>query len=258
MTAQSELIDRVRADLHELEAVRGVWLTGSLGTGTDDEWSDVDMFVLVDDEDRPAFVASWPHFAAGYQPLLVKQIPGAPVFAHVLPGWLRWDVTVGGHGDLAGLDRDRVLELFSRHGESAGTAPHRPPDPHVVREMTEEFLRVLGLLPVVVRRGEAVMAASGAALLRQMLTTLLRYQAEGSRMSGALHLSRVLRQDQVAALRALPPAYADLDAAVRLHIACAAMFLPVARDLLRGDYPARLDEACRIHLRAELSLELPD
>ena len=55
MTPQQQLVERVRDDLLTDGRVRGLWLTGSLGTGTDDAFSDVDMFVLVRDDDLPGY-----------------------------------------------------------------------------------------------------------------------------------------------------------------------------------------------------------
>ena len=94
-------------------------------------------------------------------------------------------------------------------------------------------------------------------MLRQMLTTLLRYRVEGPRMSGALHLSRVLPADELAALAALPPVYAERGAVVRAHVAAAGMFLPVARDLLGSDHPRALEDACWTHLHDRLGVERP-
>lgn len=256
MSAQSELVDRVHADLVGDERVRGLWLTGSLGDGTADELSDVDMFVAVAEDSLPAYVEQWPAFAARYEPLLARRLPGTPVFNHVLPGWVRWDVVLGPASGVTGLDRNGVRAVFDRDGLSPSSPSHRGADPEVVLELTEEFLRVLGLLPVVVGRGELVTAVSGAGILRQLLTTLLRYRAEGARLSGALHLSRVLPAEELAALAALPPVHAERTAVIRLHLACASMFLPVARELLGAAYPHRLELACHEHLRRHLGDDL--
>jgi hypothetical protein len=252
VTPQQQLVEQVRDRLLTDPRVRGLWLTGSHGAGTDDELSDVDMFLLVAPDDLAGYLDGWPAVAAAYRPLLARRLGPAPVFHHVLDGWLRWDVVVGTPEDLARLDRGRVVEVFNHDGLSPSSPSHRGADPDVVRELTEEFLRVLGLLPVVLGRNELVAAASGAALLRQLLTTLLRYRAEGDRLSGALHLNRVLPPGEVSALEALPPVYAERGTVVRLHLACAAMFLPVARDLLGQEYPFALETACRAHLRAHL------
>ena len=258
MAAQQDLIDRVVEDLATDPRVRGLWLTGSFGADEADEFSDVDMFVLVADRQREAFVDGWlEQVAPRYEPLLARRLGPTPVFNHVLDGWLRWDVVVGGPADLNDLDPDRVMELYSRDGVRPTPSFRVGPDTDTVREMTEEFLRVLGLLPVVVERGELVTATSGALMLRQLLTTLLRYRIEGPRMSGALHLSRVLPADEMAALAALPPVYAERSAVVRAHLSAAAMFLPVARDLLGADHPHDLEKACWAYLHRHLGVEQP-
>ena len=256
MLPQRAFIERVLGDLEALEVVRGVWLTGSFGRGTADAHSDVDMFVLVPAEQRDRLAAGWPSVAGRYEPLLVKRLGAAPVFTHVLPGWLRWDVVIGNDTDLAGVDRRRVEELFNKDGASPGSPGHRGADPDVVREMTEEFLRVLGLLVVVLERDELVTGVSGSGLLRQMLTTLLRYRAEGDRLSGALHLSRVLPAEELAALAALPVPSPERASVTEAHLACARLFLPVARQMLGGDYPAELEKACLEHLHSHLGLSL--
>jgi predicted nucleotidyltransferase len=252
VTPQQQLVARVAEDLLLDDRVRGLWVTGSLATGSADAFSDVDMFVLVGEDDLPGYLDDWPASAERYRPLLARRLGPAPVFNHVLDGWLRWDVVVGTPADLGNLDRSQVSEVFNHDGLTPSSPSHRGADPDVVRELTEEFLRVLGLLPVVLGRNELVSAVSGAGLLRQMLTMLLRYRAEGDRLSGALHLNRVLPPGEVAALEALPPVYAEPAAVVRLHLACAAMFLPVARDLLGEGYPFDLEAACWAHLRAHL------
>lgn len=258
MAAQQDLIDRVADDLETDPRVRGLWLTGSFGSGEADEYSDVDMFVLVADPILPGFVEVWlDEIAPRYRPLLARRLAPGPVFNHVLPGWVRWDVVVGGPSALNDLDPDAVMELFSRDGVRP-TPSFRPGvQLETVREMTEEFLRVLGLLPVVVGRDELVTAVTGSGLLRQMLTTLLRYRVEGPRLSGALHLSRVLPADEMSALAAMPPVYADRAAVIRAHLSCAAMFLPVARDLLGPDHPHELEKACFAYLREQLGVEPP-
>ncbi len=255
-SSQHAFIDRVRADLDALQVVRGLWLIGSFGAGTADEHSDIDMFLLVPDSERDGLAGGWPRFVSRYDPLLVARLPGAPVYTHVLPGWLRWDVVIGNSADLARVDRRRVQELLNKDGAAPGSPGHRGADLAVVREMTEEFLRVLGLLDVVIDRGELVAGVSGAGLLRQMLITLLRYRAEGDRLSGALHLSRVLPGQELSALADLPVPRPERESVIEAHLACARLFLPVARRLLRDQHPAELEAACLDHLRAHLGVAL--
>jgi len=95
--------------------------------------------------------------------VLARRLPGAPVFHHVLRGWLRWDVVGGGPYDVSSLDASAAREVFNHDGLSPSSPSHRGADPVVVRELTEEFLRVLGLLPVVLGCRELVTATRAAA-----------------------------------------------------------------------------------------------
>jgi hypothetical protein len=51
--------------------------------------------------------------------------------------------------------------------------------------------------------------------------------------------------------------YAEREAVVRAHVAAAAMFLPVARDLLGADHPAALEDGCWATLAEHLGISRP-
>lgn len=257
---QQELIDYVTGKLAGDSRVRGLWLTGSFGRGSADRFSDVDTLAAVAPDELDAFVSDWPEIAeAILKPILIKQVGNAPVFSHVLPGWLRFDLVVAPVDSVpTRLDSGSTRELINRDalelGPSTSSDQAAPVDRATVLGMTEEFLRILGLLTVVIGRGEWVTAASGAANLRLALTTLLRMRVEGGRPTGALHLSKVLDPELIERLEALPAVHADRDSAIELHLACAHLFLPVARELLGADYPQKLEDACRDHLELELGI----
>lgn len=48
---QSQLIDRISDALHDDTAIRGLFLAGSFGRGTDDRMSDVDFIALIETSD---------------------------------------------------------------------------------------------------------------------------------------------------------------------------------------------------------------
>ena len=87
-------------------------------------------------------------------------------------------------------------------------------------------------------------------MLRQLLITLLRYRAEGDRLSGALHLRRCCRPGSTPPWRRCPRRLRSA-ASVRAHLACAGLFLPVARELLGEAHPF-VEAACWEHLRRQL------
>lgn len=255
---QQQLIDDLTALLKADDRVRGLWLSGSFGTGQADEFSDVDTLVAVDGDHRDSFLNDWPAVVEeAFAPVWMRRLGDSGLVNHILPGWLRLDVVVV-PAEEAGktLRVAGVRELINRDSiEPQNTVATEPADPQRVLAMTEEFLRILGLLAVVIGRGEFVTAASGAAGLRSMVTGLLQLRVEGKQPSGALHLSRVLDQETVDQLTALPAVRADRDSAIALHLASAAMFLPVAEEMLGADYPAAMERACWERLEATIGVD---
>jgi hypothetical protein len=118
---------------------------------------------------------------------------------------------------------------------------------------------VLGLLPVVVGRQEYVVAASGVGLLRGLLIQLMLQDVAIEDRGGALKLAGVLPADRLQALADLPAVEATRESVIAGHLACAQLFLPLARQIAKAcdaDWPTELEQALRDHLRRTLALEL--
>jgi predicted nucleotidyltransferase len=243
--------------------IRAAWLAGSRGRGTDDQYSDLDIWVVTAPEDRKAILADWPSLADKLGPTVLCQRVGLlPVYTHITPEWDRYDVLFGTTEDVPRRSRDSVRVLFDRDGLDALLAepgPPQGPDPARVQATTTEFLRVLGLLPVVIGREEYVVAASGAGLLRTLLIQLMAEDTHVADRGGALKLNGLLPPQRLQALAGLPPIAATRESAIEAHLACARLFLPYARDLSErtgAAWPAELEAAARSHLRATLSITL--
>jgi hypothetical protein len=261
---QQDLIDRVGHVLSQDSRVTGVWLAGSFGRGTQDAFSDVDLFVVVAADDLDDFCRDWPTAAERTAPLVLQQQLGSrPVFNQVTADWVRFDVTVGTPAQLADRSRSTVRPLYDPTGLSARLSEPRPPlqpDPTRVAFLGREFLRVLGLLPVVVGREEYAVGQSGAGLLRSMLIQLMLEDVAVEERGGALHLYTLLPPHRRQLLADLPPMAANRDSVITAHLACAAAFLPLARELHQRcelDWPQRLEDAARRHLLTELAVEIP-
>ena len=115
-------------------------------------------------------------------------------------------------------------------------------------------MRVLGLLPIILGRDEYVVGASGAALLRGLVIRLMLL-ATPSR-GGALRLDGVLPADRLAALATLPPIEATYDSVLAVHLACARVFLPLARSLVGEGWPVPIERALHGHLSRTLGIDL--
>lgn len=263
MAAQEKLITRSNQVLSRDERVLGVWLAGSYGRGTNDEFSDVDLLVVVSPNDVTDFCADWPSIADDIAPTVIrKQLPGAPIFNQVSEDWVRFDVTVLTPDELSRRTISTVRPVYDPTGLSTRLAEPgsvKPPDPVRVAALTQEFFRVLGLLPVVVGREEFVVAERGSGLALAMLCDLMLEDAAVEDRGGALHLNRLLPDGRRQLLRDLPPLTAARESAIEFHLACAKAFLPLARDLhARCDlpWPQPLEDALRRHLLRTLSVTI--
>ncbi|MFG3258799.1 aminoglycoside 6-adenylyltransferase [Streptomyces sp. NPDC048172] len=259
----AQLIERIAQVLRDDPRVRAAWLSGSRGRGEADAYSDIDVWLVVPAGELPGFVQDWPALCDRITPTVLRQQVGtAPVFTAVTPEWLRFDLAVGTPEDVPSRSRSTLEPLFDRADLTARLGPEGEPltpDPARVAALTAEFLRVLGLLPVALGRGEYVVAASGTGLLRQTLIQLMREDVAVEDRGGALRLEGLLPPERLRTLAALPPIEATRASAVAGHLACARAFLPLARDLYARcglAWPGPLESAARAHLRATLGLEL--
>lgn len=250
--SREELIQRIIDVLQADDRVRATWLSGSLGRGAGDRYSDVDLVAIVAEENRAGFVAEWDGIVA--------------IIASVVltADWLRFDVSVITPASLDRytastvrplFDKDDLYSRLRQKGE-----PLAPSGPRI-QGLTKEFMRILGLLPVVLGREEYAVSASGSGLIRMLLIQLMTEDVAVEDRGGALHLRGLLPDAQLAAIDELPPILATRESAIAVHMAVARLFLPLARDLSKRTgtpWPDALESALRAHLDSQLGLKLSD
>lgn len=262
-SGQQALIERAEHVLSQDDRVLGVWLVGSFGRGTNDQFSDVDLWVVVAADDADSFCDDWPKLSDEISPTVFRRALGPRVFNHITSAWLRFDVSVGTPDAIGSRTRSTAKPLYDPHGLSADlAAPRAPkqPDAARVESITVEFLRVLGLLPVAIGREEFAVGVSGVGLLRQMLIDLMLEDVAVEDRGGALHLNSLLPADRQQTLANLPPLQATRESVINANVACATAFLPLARTLHARcalPWPQPLETAARHHLSTALSIDLP-
>ena len=261
LTADSA-IALLRDAFAEDETMRALFLGGSHGRGDADAWSDLD-FVAVAAE--PAFAdlaARWLAAVRGAVDVVhtMERRQGPSLLLNLVTAdWLRIDLLLL-PPTLLGWNRARdcLAVLFDRDDLAAAlpdTLPPRAPDPARVRHIVTEFIRVLGLEPVVAGRDEWVVAATGTGLLRGFVQELLVQESPVPDRGGALGLARLLSPEDRAFLADLPYPRPERDAVIAAHAALARAFLPRARamyDRLGLEWPRAFEDATRRRLRATL------
>lgn len=254
------LIARATAHAEADGRVRALFLGGSLGRGGGDAFSDIDLIAVVAPADHRAFAEGARAWVEAITPIVHWHVPHPPLplFCAITPGWERLDLTVTVPGMITGTQATLkpLLDHDAVHAALPASAPsRRDPDPRKVEAMVREFLRVLGLLPMVRGRGELVVGITGAGLLRQHGIALL-VEAQGFHPPpGALSLSRVLPPEDLALVEALPLPGASPDSVVETSLAWAGAVLPRARalcDRIGAPWPEPFEAATRAHLKCSL------
>ncbi|MGH8261696.1 MAG: nucleotidyltransferase domain-containing protein, partial [Steroidobacteraceae bacterium] len=243
--------------------VLAVFLDGSLADGTADDYSDIDWVVVT--EHREPVASLCQGYLAQCAELVSWQRAHGPRFAFngITADWIRCDVALLTPQEIrtrarASLhvlwDRARVAETLSTvagtdHGVGAELEP-----------LIDRFLRGLGLLPVIVGRGEYRLGVSSAERLRGLLAELLLEVDAAPDRGAALRLDPFLTDESRKVLDAIPIAAPARESVIVAHLACARSFLPRARALAearRIAWPSRFEAATIRVLREELGIDLP-
>jgi hypothetical protein len=256
------VLDRAIGALSGDERILALFLAGSVGRGVADASSDLDLLVFVDDEVVPALLDAAEEFVASVvgPTLLARRLHSG--ITTVTPAWERVDLLIAPRSSAARSRCDAVIEDFD-HVEVAQSLPTEPPpsvrDPRAVAFTCEEFLRVLGLLEVILLREEYLVGVEGVGLLRGHLRDLLIQESNRPRAT-VKRLNQRLGDEQRAILSAQPAVVATRASIVEGHLAVAQSFLPRARSLcaeLVIAWPQEFEDATRAHLERRAGVTIP-
>jgi Nucleotidyltransferase domain len=261
---QTTFIETVAPKLAALPKVQGLFLAGSHGAGTADQFSDVDLLVIAEEDHHLDIAAMWRGILDDLCPVVFwnQRRSRGLLINCITENWLRCDLYLSVPQDFSGRYQSTLKVLFDPTGLHA-TLPLVPPVAHPdagkVGFLINEFIRVLGLLVVGAGRGEHVLLVKGVGLLRDMLIELMLEKCTLSERGGALHLNRLLSADQMATLLGLPYPGPDRAALITAHVALAEAFLPLAREMalaLSLEWPEAFEAATRRNLWAALGVRI--
>jgi hypothetical protein len=249
------------------ERMRVLWLTGSLAGGTADAQSDVDLRAAVRATDFVSIEQWWPDLLTRIAPLLwQRRWPGPPdevLLGAITADYLRFDLVIQALDDT----RPRTLEaaqlLFDKDGEVQRfhllTPSDRDPYVHLPL-LVEDFIRLLGMLPIVVERNDIPIGMEGQLALHSMLISLLLLERGIDRMTiGKRHVAALLTREQQAILSQVPALAPTMDSVIQGRVIYGRLFLPRARRLMAARsavYPQAFEEATRRHLWETLGVRL--
>jgi predicted nucleotidyltransferase len=252
MGEQEELLQRLLSAFRADSRVIALWVDGSLGRESGDEVSDIDLGLAVEEEELPEFLSSVPNLLRERcEPVLLQAF--GRLFVVVTADWQRVDLFVRTRKEAAAGIPGPVRIVHDPESCVRVTEVEATPLADRFEGLVEEFLRFLGLLPVVAHRGEWIGAFIATGPMTGMVAELMQVEnGTDRRIGGALRLSDRLTEEQEQQLREIPALTPDRDSVVAVQAALTQLFLPRARALAAEHglpYPTRMEEALRQHLR---------
>lgn len=243
----------------EDDRVRSAWLEGSFALGLEDEWSDIDLHLIVD-EPRAFDAIEW---LGSLTPLvLADAIPGPPgAFICLTPEWVHIDLVVHSRTDEIAPDTPRrvLLAKDSRMDSDAATTPHAG-SKYFPRQQVQIFLYFMGTAVASLHRGDLIALSQTTAMMRDRLLVQLMLAENGLRDEvGSKRLTGQLSSEQMACLRSLPALGVNESSQREALEAIASVYLERAHQLAESchsDWPAQLERATTRLRRSEIGISL--
>lgn len=257
--------EQAASTLREDERVRLLWLTGSLAAGTADTQSDVDLRLAVREEDFATVGQWWPELLDLVAPTVWKRRwPGAAdeaILGAITTDYLRFDLVVQSVMDTKPRRLEAAQVLFDKDGiaERFPLTTTAPRDPFVhLSFLVEEFIRLLGMLPIVVERNDVPIGMEGQLVLHSLLISVLLLENGIDRATtGKRHVAAYLTAEQRTLLAQVPSLAPTMESLIEGRVAYGRLFLPRARRLMEAQgqvYPEAFETATKQHLQETLGL----
>lgn len=218
------LYDRAMTVLGADARVKDVVVSGSVGAGTADPWSDLDLQVIAHPAHYDAFLSEWPQWLAEITPTVFARTPIAPfVINTVTADGLTLDLSVwsGEVIDFSQPPQYTVGMLSGRRFDDVGDA--------LEYAVAEQLRGMAGPFISLVKRDEHMKHLTGVPHILGLLTTVFLAET-GAPMPGK-HWNGAFTDEQRATVAALPPVSATRDGIVAFGLAVAQLLVERARPL---------------------------
>ncbi len=260
-----QTIETIARALRDEPNVRALFLSGSHAWSVEDAFSDIDFLAVAADETIDEFAEQWRAAVVQTGPTILWRARGSrPMLINAINDeWLRIDVVVVTPDQIPERSKEDLKVIFDHDAlYDMCAAPSRETgvDLQHLSWQFEEFIRVIGLLHVATGRAEYLSAVTGVFHLRNLLVDLMVAETGAPHRGGALHLNRLITEEQRNVLRSLPQPLPTREAAIAAHLGYAAAYLPRARRMARRHglaWPERFEAATWRHLGRELAVERP-
>jgi Nucleotidyltransferase domain len=246
------LYERAVAVLGTDPRVLAVEVSGSVGTGTADRWSDLDLQVLTDPEHHDAVVADWPTWLAAITPTVFARTPIAPfVINTVTDQGLTFDLALwpGAAPDWPSPPVEYAVGMMSstRFAEVG---------PALEYAVAEQLRGLAGPFISLLEREEHLRHLTGVPHLLGLLTTV--FLAETGAEPPGKHWNGAYTEEQRAAVGALPAVSATRAGLMAFGLGLAELLTTRARPLFPRydlEWPSDLAGVVATRLHDQLGVD---
>lgn len=260
---QTQAIKDLTSKARKIPQIQGLFLAGSFGRGVEDPYSDIDMVAVADTENHLAIETAWKEMLNSLWLIVFSNTRRfrSTLVNVITEDWLRIDLIVEPKELFARRAKSHTKLLFehcSLYETLDDTLPAKTVHAGTIEQIINEFIRVLGLIVVVVEgRGEYVTGVAGAQMLRDQFARLLIETKALSDPGGALHMSRILSESDMALLQSIPVPQMDHTSIIKTDIETAKLFFPLARQIA-AEHGAEWPEAFEVATQKYLQNALGD
>ncbi|MFJ6357576.1 aminoglycoside 6-adenylyltransferase [Pseudarthrobacter oxydans] len=197
-------LDTLVSACRDDERVRSAWLEGSIAQSLADDWSDIDLHLLVE-EPEEFDARGW--LSAIVPLVLADSIPGVPgALICLTPDWIHIDLVL--HSTAENLPESQREVLLDRDGRVTSTVviPPGPGKPYFPDQQVRIFLYFMGTAIAAHDRGDLIALLHVTTQMRDRLLIQLMLAENGVEAeAGTKRTTRHLNADQMDCLRSLPP-----------------------------------------------------
>ena len=248
------LYERVVAVLDADDRVESLAISGSVGAGTADEWSDLDLQIVARVDRYDEFLRDWPRWLAAITPTVFARAPIAPFIINaVTTDGLTLDLAVS-KGEAVRFQpaSDYLVGLLSsiRFGDIADALEYA---------VAEQLRGLAGPFISLVQRDEHLRHLTGVPHVIGLLTTV--FLAELGAPPPGKHWNETFTAEQRAAAAELPAVSANRDGVVDFGLGLARLLVTRARPLFAIydlEWPGPLARVAAMRLHECLDIDTSD
>jgi hypothetical protein len=246
------LFERVSQVLGEDQRVRAVTFGGSVGAGTADQWSDLDLAIVTEPDHHDEFLSDWPGWLERITPTVFARTPIAPFIINTITDeGLTLDLVIWS-GDAPASRPARYRAGFSSTGfDTIADA--------LDYAVAEQLRGLAGPFISLIQRGEHLRHFTGTSHVLGLLTTV--FLAETGATPPAKIWNQTYTDEQRDAVAALPAVRATRDDLIAFDLAVARLIVDRARPLFPRydlDWPAGLAQVAAARIRDQLGIDTTD